>query len=89
MLQRLLSRWVFKIDIETCEQCGGVVKVIASIEDPVVIEKILTHLDLNTAAVQAPLSTACLPVQLTRQNPDCRQLAATHGTRRGVAWPAG
>ncbi|MDA9982390.1 hypothetical protein N9H39_06560 [Gammaproteobacteria bacterium] len=37
MLQRLLSRWVFKIDIETCEQCGGAVKVIASIEDPVVI----------------------------------------------------
>jgi hypothetical protein len=30
--------------IETCRQYGGVVKVIACIEDPVVIEKILTHL---------------------------------------------
>ena len=36
---------VFKIDIETCEHCGGALKVIASIEDPAVIRKILEHLD--------------------------------------------
>jgi hypothetical protein len=35
----------FGIDIETCHQCGGVVKIIASIEDPVVITKILSHLN--------------------------------------------
>ena len=35
---------VFGIDIETCHQCGGVVKIIASIEDPVVVAKILSHL---------------------------------------------
>ena len=35
---------VFKIDIETCEHCGSAVKVIACIEDPVVIRKILDHL---------------------------------------------
>ncbi len=29
---------VFKIDIETCNQCGGAVKVIASVEDPAVIK---------------------------------------------------
>ena len=34
----------FKIDILTCEHCGGAVKVIASIEDPAVIKKILDHL---------------------------------------------
>ncbi len=34
----------FKIDILTCEHCGGAVKVTASIEDPVVIKKILDHL---------------------------------------------
>ena len=33
-----------KIDILTCEHCGGAVKVCASIEDPVVIKKILDHL---------------------------------------------
>jgi hypothetical protein len=37
---------VFKIDIETCEQRGGAVKVIASIEDPVVIKQILALLEL-------------------------------------------
>ncbi len=35
---------VFGIEIETCEVCGGKVKVIASIEDPAVIGKILGHL---------------------------------------------
>jgi hypothetical protein len=40
--QRL--RRVFGIEIETCAQCGGKVKVIASIEDPTVIGRILGHL---------------------------------------------
>ena len=35
---------VFGIDIETCPACGGAVKVIACIEDPGVIKKILEHL---------------------------------------------
>ena len=34
---------VFGIEIATCETCGGKVKVIASIEDPAVIGKILGH----------------------------------------------
>ena len=44
---------VFNIDIETCEACGGTVKVIASIEDPQVIKKILDHLK-DKAATSAP-----------------------------------
>lgn len=36
---------VFKIDIETCSVCGGEVKIIAAINDPIVIEKILNHLN--------------------------------------------
>ena len=43
---------VFNIDIETCSSCGGHVKIIACIEDPVVIEMILTHID-NKAAFGA------------------------------------
>jgi 23S rRNA U2552 (ribose-2'-O)-methylase RlmE/FtsJ len=43
---------VFKIDIETCSHCGGVVKIIAGIENPAVIEKILTHLNKQTAAAK-------------------------------------
>jgi len=41
---------VFNIDIQTCSACGGAVKVIACIEDPVVIDKILTHLDEKAAS---------------------------------------
>jgi hypothetical protein len=52
---RRLKR-VFDIDIETCSQCGGEVKIIASIEDPVVIRKILDHLDDNAS----PTATALL-----------------------------
>ncbi|MFT7549503.1 MAG: hypothetical protein ACI9VI_003363, partial [Candidatus Azotimanducaceae bacterium] len=32
---------VFNIDVTTCDQCGGKVKVIACIEAPKAIEKIL------------------------------------------------
>jgi len=35
---------VFNIDIETCSACGGAMKVLACIEDPVVIKQILDHL---------------------------------------------
>ncbi len=35
---------VFPIDIETCRERGGAVKVIAYIEDPVVILQIRDHL---------------------------------------------
>jgi len=51
---------VFNIDVETCDKCGGDVRIIASIEDPAVIQKILAHLE-NTANSAA---TALLP--------DCR-----------------
>jgi hypothetical protein len=43
---------VFTIDIETCEQCGAAVKVIASIEDPSVIRQILDHLQNRTESPQ-------------------------------------
>jgi hypothetical protein len=35
---------VFNIDIETCSACGEAMKVIACIEDPVVIKQILDYL---------------------------------------------
>ena len=52
---------VFGIDIETCPACGGSMRVIACIEAPDVIEKILDHLDSKTAeckATQRPPSRA-------------------------------
>ena len=44
---RLLAR-VFNIDVETCSKCGGKMKIIAAIDDPKVIRKILEHMGLAT-----------------------------------------
>ena len=41
------------IDIETCSVCGGGVRIIACIEDPAIIEKILAHLKANAPALEA------------------------------------
>jgi hypothetical protein len=51
---------VFNIDIETCSECGGEVRIIASIEDPIVIRKILAHRDDKT------VSSSTVPL------PECR-----------------
>ncbi len=50
---------VFNIDIETCSECGGAVKIIASIEDPEVIRKILAHLDEKMPSVGTRLLPQC------------------------------
>lgn len=44
MTWALRLKRVFSIDIESCEKCQGPVKIIACIEDPVVIRQILEHL---------------------------------------------
>jgi hypothetical protein len=46
---RLLKR-VFDIDIEHCPACGGALKIIAAIEEPAVMVRILTHLGLPARA---------------------------------------
>jgi hypothetical protein len=48
---------VFNIDIETCSKCSGDVRIIASIEDPAVINKILAHRD----AIAQPAGGSRLP----------------------------
>ena len=72
MLTPLAYIPVGNIDVETCSECGGAVKVaapahpcargisasmhvIACIEDPVVIKKILTHLDEKVASARTGL----------------------------------
>ena len=50
---------VFGIDIETCPACGGAMRIIACIEDPEVIEKILAPLDAKASEPEAPLRPPC------------------------------
>jgi len=42
---------VFSIDIKCCPECGGRVRVIACIEDPALIRKILDHVQRSEARI--------------------------------------
>ncbi len=61
--RRTAMRWaqrlkrVFGIDVETCAGCGGTMRIIACIEDPVVIKAILAYL----ADKARPVYVLCLP----------------------------
>ncbi len=57
---------VFGIEIEGCARCGGKLKVIASIEEPEVIAKILAHLERTAPAqyqAELPLGARAPPEQ--------------------------
>ena len=56
---------VFKIDIEICATCGGQMKVIASIEEPAVIKRILAPLDSHPGRAQHPEHPPRAPPQFT------------------------
>jgi hypothetical protein len=45
---------VIGIDVETCAVCGGTMRIIACIEDPVVIKAILARLADKARPVHAP-----------------------------------
>jgi len=70
--QRLKRVFNIDIDIETCRECGGAVRIIACIEDPAVIEKILTHVKEKAAPEPVgllPEGRAPPPVRLTLGKP--------------------
>ena len=47
---------VFNIDVSVCSACGGPMKIIASIEDPTVIGRILSHLEATSCAPPSGLA---------------------------------
>ncbi len=49
-----LIKKVYAADPLLCQRCGGAMRIIAFIEQPEVIEKILTHLGLWPAPSHAP-----------------------------------
>jgi hypothetical protein len=61
LAQRL--KRVFDIDVATCRQCGGRLRVIASIEPPVLFERIFGHLGRGTGAVDPGRSSRPLRPQ--------------------------
>jgi hypothetical protein len=53
-----LMRRTFGYDVMACLECGGRMKLIAMIEEPAVIAKILTHLNLPT---EPPIANPARP----------------------------
>jgi len=77
---------VFSIDVERCDRCGGGVRIIACIEEPEVIEKILRHLGLDGgssggAMARAPPAEAGLIDREARIQ--CRDAGGGPGRGRG------
>ena len=56
---------VFAIEIERCRGCGGKLKVIASIEDPALTERILAHYKSRAEREHegAPFASRAPPLQ--------------------------
>jgi len=69
---------VFNIDIETCNSCGGPVKIIACIKDPVVVERILRYLERKAACG----ATRRLPPVGRRPRPVCSANPLNHASSR-------
>ena len=66
---------MFHTDVEICPKCGGSVKIIACIEDPTVIERILLHLASKDLPGLSPQS---------RAPPVCEQRTGRPTLRTGV-----
>jgi hypothetical protein len=72
---------VFGIEIDRCARCGGKLKIIAGIEEPEVIAKVLSHLRHmapDQYQIELPLGARAPPGQ--------SQSALTSKTKRGC-WP--
>ncbi len=73
---KLLKR-VFEIDLENCPNCGGALKIIVAIMVRPVIEKILTHLNLQArASPRAPALRSQLQAPCVRS---CANNQASYG----------
>ena len=67
---------VLHIDIEHCGVCGGTLRVIACIETPEFIEKILTHLGArNTDCIDRPRAPPVRPPQTRPPASPCPALS--------------
>jgi hypothetical protein len=57
---------VFGLEIDTCQRCGGQLRIIASIEQPAVVAKILAHLERTSPpqnSAEWPLGARAPPWQ--------------------------
>ena len=48
----------FNIDVKICQECGGAAKIIACVEDLVIINKILNYIEAKQAEFILPINRA-------------------------------
>jgi hypothetical protein len=60
---RLIQK-IYEVDPLTCPQCQGIMRVISIIEDQIVINKILRHLDLWQTNQRPPPKPKALEIQI-------------------------
>jgi hypothetical protein len=58
-----MIKQVYEVDPLVCPHCGGAIRILAFIEQPEVIEKILTHLGVWPATAHSP--PAGVPVAIS------------------------
>ena len=49
-----LMRRVFDLDVLACPRCGGRLRVIATVQDPLAVQAILAHLGRSLSTTEAP-----------------------------------
>jgi hypothetical protein len=81
-----LLRRSYGIDIFTCPHCNGRRRILAFLEDPVVVHKILDHLGLPKEP-RAPQAAARRALLSRKQGPPNATVAAVHESRRATATP--
>jgi hypothetical protein len=86
-MQRL--KRVFAIEIETCRRCGGKLKVVASIEDPALIERILAHLKQRPETEQPAHRSlrAHRPSNRRSSDPHASPVPASEESATAALWP--
>jgi hypothetical protein len=62
-----LIKQVYQVDPLVCPRCGGAMRILAFIEQPEIVEEILTHLRLWPAAAHSPpVAGSAVPSSLQR-----------------------
>ena len=75
-----LMRRAFDLDVLRCPRCGGRMELIATVDDPAVIHRILAHLALPSARDDPESAAVVSPPRATSPHPPSR-------SRREVAGP--
>ncbi|HUG82363.1 MAG TPA: hypothetical protein VML01_11915 [Bryobacterales bacterium] len=84
-VQRL--KRVFHIEIEICRRCGGKLRVIASIEEPQVIERILNHLGRDSESLDLTPPSRAPPQRGWPISPPPRLRSRPEPGPDGRIWP--